>query len=48
MNYLIKIGLMPEDELERKKLELLNPYELRTKALDQALLILIKEMSKGQ
>ena len=37
MNYLIKIGLMPEDELERKKLELLNPYELRTKALDQAL-----------
>ena len=37
MNYLIKIGLMPEDELERKKLELLNPYKLRTKALDQAL-----------
>lgn len=37
MNYLIKIGLMPKDEVERKKLEKLNPYELRAKALDQAL-----------
>ena len=37
MNCLIRLGLMPKDELERKKLELLNPYELRTKALDNAL-----------
>lgn len=37
MNYLVEIGLMPKDELERKKLELLNPYELRTKALYEAL-----------
>lgn len=37
MNYLTKIDLMPKDESERKKLEILNPYELRTKALDQAL-----------
>ena len=33
MNYLIQINLMPQDEISRKKLELLNPYELRTKAL---------------
>lgn len=37
MNCLIRLGLMPKDEIERKKLELLNPYELRTKALDEAL-----------
>ncbi len=37
MNCLINFGLMPKDEIERKKLELLNPYELRCKALDEAL-----------
>ncbi len=37
MNCLIKVGLMPKDEIERKKLESLNPYELRAKALDEAL-----------
>jgi CRISPR-associated endonuclease Csn1 len=37
MNYLIQINLMPQDELSRKKLELLNPYELRTKALYEEL-----------
>jgi CRISPR-associated endonuclease Csn1 len=37
MNCLIRFGLMPKDEIERKRLELLNPYELRTKALDEAL-----------
>ncbi len=37
MNCLIHLGLMPKDEIERKKLELLNPYELRAKALDEAL-----------
>lgn len=37
MNYLIQINLMPKDEISRKKLELLNPYELRTKALYEEL-----------
>ncbi|MBM5782090.1 MAG: type II CRISPR RNA-guided endonuclease Cas9, partial [Pelagibacterales bacterium] len=37
MNCLINFGLMPKDEVGRKKLELFNPYELRTKALDEAL-----------
>ena len=37
MNCLIRFELMPKNEIERKKLELLNPYELRTKALDEAL-----------
>lgn len=37
MNYLIQINLMPQDETLRKKLELLNPYELRTKALYEQL-----------
>lgn len=37
MNCLIRLGLMPKDETERKKLELLNPYELRARALDKAL-----------
>ncbi len=37
MNCLISLGLMPEDEIERKKLESLNPYRLRFKALDEAL-----------
>ena len=37
MNCLIRLGLMPKDEIERKKLELINPYQLRTKSLDEAL-----------
>lgn len=38
MNKLIKYGLMPESETERKALERLNPYELRVKGLDEKLL----------
>jgi CRISPR-associated endonuclease Csn1 len=34
---LITIGLMPKDKLERKKLEHLDPYFLRAKALDEEL-----------
>ena len=37
MNCLVNLELMPKDEIERKKLESLNPYELRCKALYQAL-----------
>ena len=37
MNCLIRFELMPKDEIGRKKLESLNPYELRSKALDEAL-----------
>lgn len=37
MNKLIKYGLMPENESERKALERLNPYELRVKGLDEKL-----------
>jgi CRISPR-associated endonuclease Csn1 len=37
MNCLVNLELMPKDEVERKKLESLNPYELRAKALDEAL-----------
>lgn len=37
MNCLIRLELMPKNEIERKKLELLNPYELRAKALDESL-----------
>ena len=37
MNCLIRFELMPKDEIGRKKLESLNPYELRFKALDKAL-----------
>ena len=37
MNCLIRFDLMPKDEIERKKLELINPYELRAKALDETL-----------
>jgi CRISPR-associated endonuclease Csn1 len=37
MNCLIRLGLMPQDEIERKKLESLNPYQLRCKALDETL-----------
>ena len=34
---LISFGLFPENEVERQKLKLLNPYELRAKALDEKL-----------
>jgi len=34
---LVRAGLMPEDEKERKELERLDPYELRAKALDEKL-----------
>ncbi|MBR1777182.1 MAG: type II CRISPR RNA-guided endonuclease Cas9 [Alphaproteobacteria bacterium] len=37
MNRLIKYGLMPQDEAERKALEMLDPYFLRAKALDEKL-----------
>jgi len=37
MNCLVNLELMPKNEIERKKLESLNPYELRTKALYQSL-----------
>lgn len=37
MNTLLRHGLMPSDEKDRKALEPLDPYELRTKALDAAL-----------
>lgn len=37
INCLTRLNLMPKDEIELKKLQLLNPYELRVKALDQKL-----------
>ncbi|MDJ0947154.1 MAG: type II CRISPR RNA-guided endonuclease Cas9 [Kiloniellales bacterium] len=37
MKLLVDAGLMPEDEAGRKNLESLNPYELRARALDEAL-----------
>lgn len=37
MEYLIEKGLMPKDAKERKKLELLDPYMLRKKGLDEKL-----------
>lgn len=37
MTALIRHGLMPGDEAERKKLEGLDPYELRVRGLDEAL-----------
>jgi CRISPR-associated endonuclease Csn1 len=37
MSKLVQYGLMPADIDERKKLELLDPYELRAKALDEKL-----------
>lgn len=37
MNALIALGLMPDDEVERKALEALDPYALRARALDHAL-----------
>lgn len=37
MKYLIQYGFMPENESERKKLELLNPYQVRRDALYEQL-----------
>jgi CRISPR-associated endonuclease Csn1 len=37
MALLLKHGFFPADTIERKALELLNPYELRAKGLDTAL-----------
>ncbi len=37
MRKLVKYGLMPENESERKALERLNPYELRAKGLNEKL-----------
>lgn len=33
----IEIGLMPEDKIERKNLELIDPYEVRAKGLNEKL-----------
>ncbi len=38
MNQLIAYGFFPEDQKERKSLEKLNPYVLRAKGLDEALM----------
>ena len=35
LNTLIKYSLLPENENERKSLALLNPYELRSKAVNE-------------
>ena len=37
MDELVRCGLMPAEESERKALEALDPYELRARALDEAL-----------
>ncbi|MCH8157895.1 MAG: type II CRISPR RNA-guided endonuclease Cas9 [Nitrospinae bacterium] len=37
MRLLLRLGLMPQNKNERKKLEILNPYQLRAEALDRAL-----------
>ena len=37
MHSLVKTGLMPDDQSDRKQLELLNPYQLRTNALTETL-----------
>lgn len=37
IHLLVQAGLMPADEVTRKQLELLDPYALRVRALDQAL-----------
>ena len=37
MRTLIEYGFFPQDATERKALELLNPYALRAKGLDEAL-----------
>ena len=35
MDALIQYGLMPQDGVERKKLEKLDPYELRAKGIGE-------------
>ena len=35
INIMVRSGLMPTDKTARKKLEIENPYELRTKCLDE-------------
>lgn len=37
INVLVYLGLFPENEIERKSLKTLNPYRLRTEALDKKL-----------
>lgn len=37
LRHLVADGLLPADDVERKALELLDPFELRARALDQAL-----------
>lgn len=37
LNYLVSIGYFPEDEAERKAIALLDPYELRSAALERPL-----------
>ena len=37
MNTLVRFGLMPESKSEAKRLERLDPYELRARGLDEAL-----------
>ena len=37
MNALIRHGLMPADEKARKRLETLDPYEIRAQVLDKAI-----------
>ena len=37
MSHLVKDGLFPADPAERRKLEVLDPYELRARALDESL-----------
>jgi CRISPR-associated endonuclease Csn1 len=37
MNFLVAINLMPNNKISRKELELLEPYELRSKAISQAI-----------
>ncbi len=37
MQKLVELGLMPKNKYERKKLEVLNPYELRAKAIENSL-----------
>lgn len=37
MHALLEHGFFPSDKAERKALEVLNPYELRARGLDEAL-----------
>ncbi len=39
MNALINAGLMPRDILERKRIEMLDPYALRARGLDEKLVL---------